>query len=78
MTRLILLGIAIVVLIMVARLFFPSSPRKGEELGATEMVRDPNCDTYVPKQQAIRRTLGQKEHFFCSEKCADEFAQKSS
>ena len=76
MSRLILLGIAIVVLILVVQLFFPSSPRKKEEPGETELVCDPNCDTYVPKKQSVRRVLGGAEHFFCSERCADEFARK--
>ena len=77
MTRLILLGIVVVVFIMVVRFLFPSPSSKSEEAETTEMVQDPNCDTYIPRTQAIRRTVCQREHYFCSEKCAEEFAHKN-
>jgi uncharacterized protein len=38
-----------------------------------EMVRDPVCETYIPKRQAIRRVIDGKEFFFCSKECADKF-----
>jgi len=32
----------------------------------------------VPKNQAIAQSVQGKEHFFCSEKCADEYPSKKS
>jgi uncharacterized protein len=39
-----------------------------------EMVQDPQCGTYVPKQDAIRRAIRGRQHYFCSETCAERFA----
>jgi uncharacterized protein len=42
-----------------------------------EMVQDPFCNTYVPRRTAIRRIIGGREYFFCSEACADRFESKA-
>ncbi len=44
---------------------------KGEEL-----VLDPECRTYVVKDRALTRRLGGKLYSFCSEACAQRFAEK--
>ena len=36
-----------------------------------DMVRDPNCGTYVPRGDAVRKG----ENYFCSDKCRDEYHQ---
>jgi YHS domain-containing protein len=41
-----------------------------------EMVQDPNCLTYIPKGSAIRKSVAGETHFFCSQKCIDEFRRK--
>ena len=41
-----------------------------------EMVQDPNCLTYIPKGSAIRKSVEGETHFFCSQKCIDEFRRK--
>jgi len=38
-----------------------------------EMVQDPQCGTYIPRQEAVRRRIAGQEHYFCSEKCAAEY-----
>jgi len=38
-----------------------------------EMVQDPQCKTYVPKREAVKRTIAGATHFFCSDTCADKF-----
>lgn len=37
------------------------------------MVQDPNCGTYLPQHQALRAVKRGQEHYFCSEKCRDEY-----
>ena len=76
MTRLAILGFLIVLLILLVRTFFPS-PKKEKVSEATDMIKDPNCETYVPKSEAILKTIGGQDHYFCSEKCAEEFGQKN-
>jgi YHS domain-containing protein len=37
------------------------------------MVRDPVCQLYLPRSEAIRRMIRGQEHFFCSPGCLDKF-----
>jgi YHS domain-containing protein len=37
------------------------------------MVRDRICNTYLPKEKALRLESGAEEHFFCSETCRERF-----
>ena len=76
MARFILLGLVIAVFILLVRTFFPSSSVKE---GATkEMVKDPNCGTYVSQAEALRKMVAGKEHYFCSDKCAEEYSRKNT
>ena len=38
-----------------------------------DMVKDPVCQTYIPKSIAIRRERAEAEVYFCSEECAAKF-----
>lgn len=42
-----------------------------------ELVRDPVCETYIPRRKAIARTAGGTTRYFCSAACADRFAARS-
>ena len=75
MGRLALLGIAVIFVILVARLIFPSSSPK--EPNPTEMVQDPNNGVYIPKSEAIKKTVNGKEYYFSSEKSAEEYIRKN-
>ena len=48
----------------------PTQPPKERSLG--ELVRDPNCGTYVAKTSAIVAGSGDNTRYFCSVKCRDE------
>lgn len=43
-----------------------------------ELVQDPNCHTYFPRSQAIRRKIRGNEHFFCSTGCLNKFLDSHS
>ncbi len=58
--------------------WFLKAPGKVQERLSTEMVQDPNCETYVSVTEAIRATIAGRDHYFCSEKCADEYRKKYS
>ncbi len=77
MARLTLFGIAVVLLILVARLIFPSRDSSAEQ-EPTEMVMDPNNGIYVPRAEAIKKTVNGKEYFFSSEQSAEEFIKKQT
>jgi len=40
------------------------------------MVKDEICNTYVPKEAALREVFKGEEHFFCSEECRHKFHEK--
>ena len=55
----------------VAAIFRPARPsptpealRKGDEL-----VRDRVCNTFLPRERAIRAVIEGREEFFCSDEC---------
>lgn len=75
MARLALFGIAVVFIILVARLIFPSSSSR--EPGPTEMVQDPNNGVYIPKSEAIKKMVNGKEHYFSTEQSAEEYIRKN-
>jgi len=39
------------------------------------MVKDEICNTYIPKEEAIREVRNGREHFFCSRECRKKFLQ---
>jgi YHS domain-containing protein len=38
-----------------------------------DMVRDPQCGTFVPRSDAVHKSVGGTTHYFCSEKCRDDY-----
>ncbi len=45
--------------------------------GLDELVKDPVCETYIPRQKAISRGSGPATRYFCSATCADKYAARS-
>jgi YHS domain-containing protein len=52
----------------------PASTGPLERAGG-ELVRDPQCGTYVPKSRAIVVERGGATLYFCSAKCRDEYGR---
>jgi uncharacterized protein len=42
-----------------------------------EMVKDPVCQTYIPKSLAIQKTITGEIRYFCSEECVSKFLAQS-
>jgi YHS domain-containing protein len=62
------------------RLFLPSGKKvkplpndRGEGGQGEELVEDPVCHTYLPISQAHEFTDHGRTHYFCSEKCLEQF-----
>ena len=73
-----------VLLIMVARAFWKlvdsiiegSRGAGASERGqapAVRLVRDPVCGTHVPPRPALSLTSAGTTHYFCSERCLNEY-----
>jgi YHS domain-containing protein len=52
-----------------------TTPREKGRQGE-EMVRDPQCGTYVPRGMALEKSIKGEKHFFCSARCRDMFTGK--
>jgi uncharacterized protein len=51
----------------------PEKSRRGED-----MVQDPCCGTYVPRNDAVTETINGERHYFCSEECRVQFQKEQS
>jgi uncharacterized protein len=73
-----------VLFIMVARAFWKlvdniiAGSRGGSagprgQAAAVKLVRDPVCGTYVPPRAALSVTTSGTTHYFCSERCLNDY-----
>jgi YHS domain-containing protein len=80
MIRLLLLALLFYLGYCLIRTFFRALPgQKGSPPPAKgprgeEMVQDPHCGTYLPRGDALVKTVRGEKHYFCSEACRDAFA----
>ena len=77
MVRLALFGVVVVLLILIVRAIFPKKQSSVEQ-EPTEMVMDPNNGVYIPKSEAIKKTIKGKEYYFSSEQSAEEFIKNQT
>tara|TARA_B100000686_G_C16556435_1_gene845421 strand:- start:292 stop:531 length:240 start_codon:yes stop_codon:yes gene_type:complete len=75
MVRLALFGIAVTLLVLLSRAIFPSKEDYVEQ-EPTEMVMDPNNGVFIPKSEAIPKTINGKEFYFSSEQSAEEYVNQ--
>jgi YHS domain-containing protein len=47
------------------------------ERAGGELVRDPQCGTYIPKSRAVVAGSGADVKYFCSIECRNKFAVKT-
>ncbi len=50
---------------------------KTTDLQGEDMVRDPSCNTYIPKDNALSAKAGGEVYYFCSEACRNAFKEKN-
>jgi YHS domain-containing protein len=74
MIRLVVFAVLVLALVWAIQSYFPGKGTKDED--DSEMVLDPNCNTYVLKKTAVTRNIAERTYHFCGDRCADEFAAK--
>ena len=45
------------------------------KITSEDLVKDPQCGTYVPQSEAVKSSIGGEEHFFCSEECRNKYRE---
>ncbi len=81
MRILIILALFLVLYYLVRGLFRPGkgereTPRTHpdvDRVGGNELVKDPLCQTYVPKRSAVRKRFRGEDVFFCSQECMERY-----
>lgn len=53
-----------------------SRPQRPPRRLSGTMVKDEVCNTYLPREDAIRESIDGMDHFFCSSECRDKFLQQ--
>lgn len=43
-----------------------------------DMVKDPNCNTYIPLKSAIVARIRGRSYYFCSTKCEKEYKNNTN
>jgi YHS domain-containing protein len=46
------------------------------EAEAEELIQDPYCQTYIPKQSAIKKKIAGRVLHFCSKECLTKYLEK--
>ncbi|MDT8443780.1 MAG: hypothetical protein RQ722_05785 [Desulfuromonadales bacterium] len=54
----------------------PAPPREKTSRGE-EMIQDPECGTYVPRNDAVTAQIKGTIHYFCSTDCREKYQQRS-
>ena len=64
---------------LVKRVFGPGQKISGRDASigeVSEMVQDPFCKTYIPRNEAYKAILDGEEKLFCSRECAEKYKNK--
>jgi YHS domain-containing protein len=81
---LILFGVGYLLYRSMKSWMFPdASPKKNvsaKETGQVDdvMLKDPYCQTYFPRRDAVHLSLSGNDLYFCSEKCRDQYVARQS
>lgn len=78
--RLLALFLLLYLLYRLFKMLFPPLPNKNGKASATstvgrgeDLVKDPNCQRYLPLSQAYSATVDGEECHFCSRHCYEQF-----
>ncbi|MDH3454088.1 MAG: transcriptional regulator [Desulfuromonadales bacterium] len=55
----------------------PPAPPAEKTSRGEEMIQDPECGTYVPRNDAVTAQHKGTTHYFCSTDCRDKYQKRS-
>ena len=53
-----------------------SKPSRTSKSASSLMVKDEICNTYLPKEDAVKEVYKGKEYYFCSSECRQKFLEQ--
>jgi len=75
--RLIVYSIIIYLLIRLIKSSYSSQNNSGQKgLDGEYMVKDPNCNSYIPEREAVKGRVRGRLLSFCSRECLEEYKKK--
>lgn len=78
MSRLLLIVLLFFLLYYIVKLFLKdisSFKRKTDPNEPEELVKDPNCEIYIPKSTALKKKVNGRIQHFCSERCFKNYLE---
>jgi YHS domain-containing protein len=72
----VLLALLYAILHSLVKDMFTQRRRPDRKLEPEELVQDPCCQTYIPKQIAVRKKVAGREYYFCSKDCVRKFVDE--
>ena len=82
MLRLLIILALLIVLYLILKLVVREFwGRKGDDqalIDGNQMLQDPVCRAYVPRESAVTVRIGGQTYYFCSKTCADTFQKQLS
>ena len=80
----IMISVGTLLLLGLWKVLFPSSQEPDlkkkdiNQLKGSDLVLDPMCQTYLPKERAIHKTFGRELVYFCGQKCLKGYQEKQA
>ncbi len=78
---LIILGLLVVLYLVLRSVVREIWGKRGENqplLSKNQMLQDPVCRVYIPRESAVAATIGGQTYYFCSKTCAETFQKQFS
>jgi YHS domain-containing protein len=55
-----------------------SGKKRDRKQDPEELVQDPYCQTYIPKQSALKKKIAGEVLYFCNQECLKNYVQKAT
>jgi len=72
----ILFSILYYILRFLVKNIFSLGKKPDRDIEAEELVQDPCCQTYIPKQSAIKKKIAGHMFYFCNQECLRNYLNK--
>ena len=69
----ILFSILYYVLRFLVKNIFSLRKKPDRDIEAEELVQDPCCQTYIPKQSALKKKINGRMFYFCNQECMENY-----